>query len=213
MTYLEFLLQWYNWPYLVALVIAGAARLFRARLRPLGSVLQRLLSLERVAPHTILSVYAILLAVVGLTITGAIHDYWPGALPGAFAPALLVSGVLAAIVTHGMGRVLERYFPEIRAVGFGARDLAGHEGRVVSRSVGPEYRAGRAQVMTEDGTLHMVLCKTRERKIPYGARVVLKEYDPEDGRYYVERTGAAAVSAGGGSKSGEPDEAEESGRA
>ncbi len=45
--------------------------------------------------------------------------------------------------------------------------------------------------MEEDGTLHMALCKTREEEIPYGARVVLGEYDESDGRYYVERAGDA----------------------
>ncbi len=32
----------------------------------------------------------------------------------------------------------------------------------------------------------MVLIKTREGEIPYGATVVLGEYDDSDGRYYVE---------------------------
>ncbi|NNG16029.1 MAG: hypothetical protein HKM89_06060, partial [Gemmatimonadales bacterium] len=50
----------------------------------------------------------------------------------------------------------------------------------------PDYRAGRAQVMGDDETLHMVMCKTREGEIPYGSSVRLGEYDASDGRYFVE---------------------------
>jgi hypothetical protein len=194
--YLEFLIQWYNWPYLAALVAAAGARIVPGRFVRLGSALCGLLGLEQVAAHSIASVFGLVLAVAGLTINGAMHDYWPDALGAGFLPAFALSLIVAAAGTRMVGKVLERHFPEIRAVGFGATDLAGHEGRVVSRSVGPEYRAGRAQVMKSDGTLHMVLCKTRGEEIPYGARVVLEDYDTDDGRYYVEPVGRWARRAG-----------------
>lgn len=204
MTYLEFLLQWYNWPYLAALVLAALARALPTFFRKPGTALGATLSLRQVAPHTILAIFLLSLGVAGLTINGALHDYTPDRLSVGFLPALLLSVMLAATATHVVGRVLQRHFPEIRAVGFGARNLAGREGRVVSRRVAPEYRAGRAQVMMGDGTLHMVLCKTREVVIPYGARVVLEEYDSEDGRYYVRRAGSGGGSGASSTEADEP---------
>lgn len=204
MTYLEFLLQWYNWPYLAALALAAIARVLPSVFRRPGETLVAALSLRRVAPHTLLAIFSLALGIVGLTINGALHDYSPDLLSVGFVPALLLSVMLAATAAHVVGRVLQRHFPEIRAVGFGARDLAGQEGRVVSRRVGPEYRAGRAQVMMGDGTLHMVLCKTRTAVIPYGAKIVLQEYDSEDGRYYVRRAGSGGDAAAGSAVRDEP---------
>lgn len=185
MSYLEFLAGWYNWLYLAALAAAAAARFVPSLFRSVGERLGRVLGVHGVAGHTLAAIFTLALGILGLTLNGALHDYWPRALTAAFVPTIALSGIIAAIVTRVLGRALSRHFPEIRAIEFGSRGLAGHEGRVVSRSVSPDYRAGRAQVMLEDGTLHMVLCKTRRREIGYGARVVLDEYDPQDGRYYV----------------------------
>jgi hypothetical protein len=41
--------------------------------------------------------------------------------------------------------------------------------------------------MGDDETMHVVMCKTREGEIPYGALVTLGEYDRSDGRYFVEQ--------------------------
>ncbi len=82
---------------------------------------------------------------------------------------------------------MQSHFPEVKAVEWGGAGLSGERGRVVSRVVNADYRAGRAQVMGEDRTLYMVLCKTRGEEIPYGAEVRLGEYDGGDGRYFVEQ--------------------------
>lgn len=186
MTYLTFLLQWYNWPYLAGVALAGASLIRPAALDVLGSRLGNLLGLEKVSGHSVLRVFAISLAVVGLTVNGALHDYWPAAQEWGFLPGLVITVTLAGLVTRSMGRIFERHFPRFKAIGWGAKGLSGSEGRVVSRQVSPDYRAGRAQVMGEDETLHVVMCKTREAEIHYGALVVLGEYDEKDGRYFVE---------------------------
>ncbi len=190
MDYLAFLVQWFNWPYLAAFLIGVASVVFPASVRPLGKAISRWLGVERVPGHVIARVFGFALGIIGLTVSGGLHDYWPEAQERGFLPGLMVSTVLAALVARWVGRLFERHFPEIRAVGWGSPGLSGQEGRVVSRVVSPEYRAGRAQVMGENETLHMVLCKTKQGEIPYGAAVVLAEYDAGDGRYFVLEVGA-----------------------
>lgn len=189
MSYLKFLAQWYNWPYLAAFGLTAVSFVRPAYVRGVGDSLARPLRLSRIGGHSVIRILGVTLGVMGLTVNGALHDYWPSAQQNGFLPGFALSVFVALLVTRAVGRVQERYFPEIKAVGFGARDLAGLEGRVVSRSVGPTYLAGRAQVMGDDGTLHIVLCKTGEEEIPYGSRIVLGEYDDTDGRYYARRAG------------------------
>ncbi|UCF20133.1 MAG: hypothetical protein JSU87_01625 [Gemmatimonadota bacterium] len=186
MSYPVFLLQWYNWPYLLAV---GLALLTLARPQLLSGFGRRLgswLGVERLAGHTLVRVFTLASAVVGLTLSGAIHDYWPAAQERAFLPGLIVTLAGAALLTRVVGRYFQRHFPEIKAVRWGGPGLSGRRGRVVSQTVSRDYKAGRAQVMGEDETLHVVMCKTREEEIPYGSLVALGEYDQSDGRYYVE---------------------------
>ena len=136
------------------------------------------------------------MVVVGLTVSGGLHDYWPAQQERGFLPGLVVTTLVAALITRSIGRLFERHFPEIKAVGWGSPDLGGREGRVVSGVISPDYRAGRAHVMVEDGTLHTVLCKTVEGEISHGATVILGEYDTSDGRYFVEELRAGDTAAG-----------------
>jgi hypothetical protein len=188
-SYLVFLLQWYNWLYLAGLLLGAGTVARLEALDRAGAALGRGLGVRRVSGRSILRTFAFSFVVVGLTVNGALHDYWPAAQERGFLPGLALTTLVAALVTRGIGRIFERHFPEIKAIGWGSPDLSGREGRVVSRVVSPDYRAGRAQVMGEDDTLHMVLCKTRKGEIPYGAAIVLREYDVEDGRYFVEEVG------------------------
>jgi len=188
--YLDFLLQWYNWPYLAALLLAIASFFRLELLDSAGRKLGSWLGIQRVSGRSLLRVFALALVGVGLTVSGAIHDYWPALQERGFLPGLLITTAIAALIARSIGRLFERHFPEIKAVGWGSPDLGGREGRVVSGVVGAEYKAGRAHVMVEDGTLHTVLCKTVEGEISYGAAVILVEYDSDDGRYFVEEIGA-----------------------
>jgi hypothetical protein len=183
--YLEFLLQWINWPYLAALLGAALAGLTPAATEAWGRWLAHRLRLDTISGRFVYSTFALSLAFVGLTVNGAVHDFWPGALAHAFLPGLFVSGLLAAVLTRWMVRTRDRYFPAIRAVAFDTPDLAGAVGRVVSREVTPDSPAGRVQVVTPEGVLHIVRCKTRAERIRFGRRVVLLEYDERDGRYLV----------------------------
>lgn len=190
MSYFVFLVQWYNWPYLAGIGLGLASLARPARLGRLGERSRRLLGFRRASGHVIVRVFSLSMAVAGLTINGALHDYWPSAQERGFLPGLVVSTLLALLVTRWIGGIFDRHFPEIKAIAWGSPDLSGRAGRVVSRLVSPDYRAGRAQVMGEDETLHMVLCKTGEGEIPYGAEIVLGDYDAEDGRYFVRSIGS-----------------------
>lgn len=185
MSYLDFLVQWYNWPYLAGFAVGVLSFFSLPGLAPAGRLLGRWLGARGASPQVILRVIGFGLGIIGLTFNGALHDYWPASQEKGFLPGLIVSVTFAALLTRSVARLFERHFPEIKAVGWGSPDLEGREARVVSRMVSPDYRAGRAQLMGEDKTLHVVLCKTKEAEIPYGAAVVLDEYDEADGRYYV----------------------------
>ncbi len=187
MSYLDFLLQWYNWPYLAGLLFAAVSLVRPSLLKGPGSAAADWLGYERLSGVAFVRAFGLAVGVIGLTVSGALHDYWPRWQERGFLPGLGLTVLLGLLVTRSLNRFLQRNFPEIKAVSWGASELAGREGRVVSRMVSPDYRAGRAQVMGDDETLHMVLCKTREGEISYGALVVLMEYDADDGRYVVER--------------------------
>lgn len=186
MNYLTFLIQWYNWPYLAGLLVVALSLARPALLGGLGARLGLWLGLKRASGYSVLRVFAVSLTVAGLTVNGALHDYWPAAQERGFFAGLVVTVLLSAVVTRLVGRVFEEHFPEIKAVSWGASGLSGSEGRVVSRMVSSDYRAGRAQVMGDDETLHIIMCKTRGGEIPLGALVMLGDYDDEDGRYFVE---------------------------
>jgi hypothetical protein len=194
-SYFTFLVQWYNWPYLAGLLVVAASLVRPAVLGALGVRLGGWLGLKRAPGFAVLRAFTVTLTVVGLTVNGALHDYWPAAQERGFIPGLVITVVLALLVTRLVGRVSEEHFPEFKAVSWGESGLSGREGRVVSRMVSADYRAGRAHVMDEDGTLHTVMCKTGGREIPLGALVVLGEYDDEDGRYIVEPVGEGARAA------------------
>jgi hypothetical protein len=186
-SYLEFLLQWYNWPYLGALALAALSLLRPHALARPGAALGRLLRLPRLSGLAVARMFTLGIAVVGLTINGALHDYWPQAQETAFAPGFLLTLFLTAVFTRAIGAFVQQRFPEIKGVRWGGPGLSGRQGRVVSRMISADYRAGRAQVIGDDEVLHVVLCKTRGDPIGYGAEVRLGEYDERDGRYFVQR--------------------------
>ncbi len=189
MSYPQFLIQWYNWPYLAGFGLAITALLLRGPVATTGVWLGRRLGFDGVPGYWILVISGLSLGVVGLTFNGTVHDYRPGLESAAFLPVLFLSLLFSLLITRSVGRIKERQFPEFKSVRFGTPDLAGCEGRVVSRVVSPDYKAGRAQVMDEEKTLHVIMCKTRTEEIPFASAIKLLEYDEADGRYYVEVAG------------------------
>jgi hypothetical protein len=184
-SYLEFLIQWYNWPYVAALFAATLAWWLAPATEAWGRWYAHRLRIETVSGRSVYVTFWIVVALVGLTLNGAVHDYAPAWLARAFAPVLIVTLVIAALLTRWIVRTRDRYFPPIRAVRFNATDLAGAAGRVVSREVGPDVPAGRVQVVTREGVLHIVRGKTRGERLRFGRRVILLEHDASDGRYFV----------------------------
>lgn len=185
MTYVEFLIQWYNWPYVGALLAATMGWWRAAATEAWGRWYAHHLRIDTVSGRSVFVSFWIGFAFVGLTLNGAVHDYAPPRLGGAFLPALALTAVLAALLTRWVVRTRDKYLPPIRAVRFNAPDLAGAAGRVVSREVAPETPAGRVQIVTREGVLHIVRGKTRSERIRFGRRVILMQYDERDGRYLV----------------------------
>ena len=187
MSYFQFLLQWYNWPYLVGLGVTVASLAHRPLLSGLGASAGRRLGLTNTPGHSVVRTFGLTFIAIGLTLNGVLHDYWSSAQQRGFLPVLVFALLVGTFTTRRLGRFRERHFPPIKAIGLGSNALQGLQGQVVSSSVGPNYRAGRAQVMGSDETLHMAMCKTTGEEIPYGTKILLGEYDSEDGRYLVER--------------------------
>ena len=185
MSYLEFLLEWYNWPYVGAWLAATLGWWLAAATEAWGRWYAHQLRVETVSGRFVYVTFWIVFALVGLTLSGAVHDYAPAWQTRAAAPVLVVTAAVAAVLTRWIVRTRDRYFAPVSAVRFNANDLAGAEGRVVSREVTPQSPAGRVQVMTREGVLHIVRGKTRAERIRFGRRVILLEYDPSDGRYFV----------------------------
>lgn len=185
MTYVEFLFEWYNWPYVGALLVATMGWWRAAATEAWGRWYGHLLRLETVSGRFVFVSFWLIFAFVGLTLNGAVHDYAPGWLGRAFLPGLVFGGLTAAIVTRWIVRTRDRYFPPIRAVRFNAPGLSGTAGRVVSREISPDAPTGRVQVVTREGVLHIVRGKTRAERLRFGRRVILLEYDEGDGRYLV----------------------------
>lgn len=185
MSYFEFLIRWYNWPYLAALAIATLAAWRPAAAEAWGRWLAHRLRLETLSGRFVFGAFWTSLTLVGLTLNGAIHDYFPAWLRRGFAPVLGATIVLSVFLTRSVVRLRDRYFPPVRAVSFGTMNLSGAVGRVVSREVAPGQPGGRVQIVTPDGVLHIVRVKTRGERVRFGRRVVLLEYDERDGHYFV----------------------------
>lgn len=185
MSYVEFLLRWYNWPYVGACLAATLGWWLAAATEAWGRWYAHQLRVETVSGRFVYVSFWIVFAFLGLTLNGAVHDYAPAWQARAFAPVLAVTAVLAAVLTRWIVRTRDRYFSPVRAVRFNATDLAGAAGRVVSRDVGLQSSTGRVQVMTREGVVHIVRAKTRAERIRFGRRVILLEYDTSDGRYFV----------------------------
>lgn len=167
MSYLEFLLEPYN------LVFLGLAALAAASL-PVGRLTGRSSSAA--------TAFLISAAVIGLTLTGAVHDLGLGD-PGRRFPAILaLSLALAAPSAWAFLALRRRLFPPTRHVALTDPGQEGEVARVV-RPAGEEPGSGRAQRHDGEGTLHLIRCHSPGGRIRFGRRVHLTEYDDETESY------------------------------
>lgn len=170
MSYLEFLLRPFNLVF-VGAVVAGLA----------------VLALSRAAERDLVLAHAGLIAfgVVGLTLTGAVHDLRLGS-PGERLPEILVVSAAAAVAgSLGVRWLRDRFFPPVRDVQFNQPGLEGVEARVVSDGVDETPGSGRAHWHDGEGKLHLVSCHSASGRIGFGATVRLEEYDDEHRSYRV----------------------------
>lgn len=170
MSYLEFLLRPFNLPFLGA-VVAGAAAWVAARRTGRDLILVR--------------AGLVAFGVVGLTLTGAVHDLGLGSPAGRLPEILAASFLTAAASAWGFRALRDRFFPPVRDVRFNEPGLEGVEARVVSDGVDETPASGRAHWHDGEGALHLVSCHSASGRIGFGESVRLEEYDDEHGSYRV----------------------------
>lgn len=123
------------------------------------------------------------ICVVGLTLTGAVHDLGLG------TPARQMGWLLPAAVVVGGGsgwllwKARMRWFPPLEGVKINPPGQVGARGKVVSATVTGDPGSGRAQWRTADGIMVVVRCHTAGNELVFGTRVQLEEYD-DDARSY-----------------------------
>ncbi len=171
MSYLEFLARGYNLPFLALAAGALVAGLY-------GRATRR--------RTTALSTGLAAAALVGLTWNGALHDLGVVDIGRRFPLVLLVSLVAGVLLGLGLDRLRRRLFPPVEGVAFTESGLEGSEGRIVTRTAGPEPASGRAQWQDVAGVIHVVRVHTGEELIRFGRRVRLVEWDEAARSYRVE---------------------------
>lgn len=170
MSYPEFLVQWYNLVFL-AFAAAGLAAWAwgRATARDLSFV-----------PACLAGV-----AVVGLTLTGAVHDLQLGS-PRDYFPLLFpLALLLGAGAGWGVHRLRMRWFPPVNGLRWNPEGEEGQVARIISPEVTGEPGSGRAQWQNESGVLTVVRCHTRGPELRFGKDVELHEYDGTHESYRV----------------------------
>lgn len=170
MSYLEFLVQPFNLPFLVAALLGMAAvpvgrRLRRSGLGPAAGLMAA--------------------GVCGLTWNGAIHDLGLGSPAPRLPLVLAFSAVLGAASGWGAVRLRDRWFRPIRGVAVTEPGHEGTEAVLVSRRTGPAPGSGRAQWQDGSGILHVVRCHTSGPVLRFGRTVRLGAYDPVGRSYRV----------------------------
>lgn len=167
MSYLEFLAEPYNLAFLgIALLGAASSLVGRRAGRRTSAATAFLLSA----------------AVIGLTLTGGVHDLRLGDPGRRFPLILALSLALAVPAAWAVLAVRRRLFPPTRRVALTERGQEGEVARVV-RPVAEQPGSGRAQRHDGEGTMHLIRCHSPGGRIGFGKRVRLTEYDDETGSY------------------------------
>jgi hypothetical protein len=171
LNYLEFLVRWYNFPFVVSILLGAAM----AIVRRLGR-----------RRRTALSTGLVAAGVVGLTWNGALHDLGVGGYESRFPLVVAASVLIGALVGWTVERARRSLFPAVEGLAFTVAGLEGREARVVSREVTEEPGSGRVQWRDEDGVLHLVRVHSEAEGIRFGRSVRLVEFDPGLRSYRVE---------------------------
>ncbi|MFQ5888765.1 MAG: hypothetical protein ACE5JR_01795 [Gemmatimonadota bacterium] len=170
MSYLAFLAEPYNLPFVLAAVVAAASVPVARRLG--GDSLGATAGL-------------IAAAITGLTWNGAIHDLALGSPAPRFPLVLAVSIAVGLLTGRAAVRFRDRHFPPIRDVRLTEPGHEGLEAIVVSRQVASEPGSGRVQWQDDDGVMHVVRCHSSGEVLPFGRTVRLVEFDARDRSYLV----------------------------
>lgn len=170
MAYIEFLVQWFNLPYVVAVVI-GAVRMFRPKVR-IGSDW---------APAA-----AFITGITGLTLNGAIHDLGFGTPTGWFPLVFSIAAVTGIGLAFTGARILRRAFPPVTGVTWNEPGLEGSVAQIVTGTAGPDSPSGRARVRDESGVVHIIRIYTPGASLRFGRRVRLGLFDDARRAYPVE---------------------------
>lgn len=169
MSYAEFLFQWYNLPFVGAVLGTGVLSL--ARRRRGGSAWSSAL---------------FIVGICGLTMNGAIHDLALG------SPAARFPLVLAFAMASGGGlvflgrRIRQRMFPPVTGVTWNRRGLDGSAAQIVTPTGGPDSPFGRARVRDEAGVSHVVRVHSEGPALRFGRRIRLGVFDEPTDSYPVE---------------------------
>lgn len=173
MSYGEFLLQWYNLPWLAAGLGGALAWLVR-----------------RGGPG---ATGALVAGIAGLTLNGGLHDLGLGPI-GARFPIVAASSLLAGVLAGwGLPRLRRRILPPVTGVTFNEPGMEGREVIVLSASLAVGD-VGRARHRDADGVVHVVrvVNATRAegngeppRPVRFGARLALGPFDEATRAYEI----------------------------
>lgn len=177
MTYLQFLGQWYNLPWLAAVgvgLLLGLRTRLGSRDRPAGG------------PRTSPAVVLVTAGVVGLTLNGAIHDLRLGSAEALFPLVTALSLGVGWFLAWGGVRLRNRFAPPVTGLAFNRPGLEGGDAVVMSGGVASD-RTVRARLRDDAGVVHIVRVHVPEgqdaRDLGIGRRVRLGAFDGERGSY------------------------------
>jgi hypothetical protein len=188
-TYLQFLGEWYNLPWLAA-VGAGLLLAMRGRLagraRPSADGAPEAPRPGSLAPRTSPAVLLVAAGILGLTLNGAIHDLRLGPVGGRFPLVAAISLGAGWLLAWGGPRLRHRVAPPITGLAFNRTGLQGGEAVVLSAGANSDGTA-RARHRDEAGVAHIVRIHASEpadaEGLRLGCTVRLGAFDEERGSY------------------------------
>ncbi|TFG66838.1 MAG: hypothetical protein E4H28_00570 [Gemmatimonadales bacterium] len=170
MAYAEFLAEWFNLPFVGAVVV--------------GSILALRQHRQVRASWVPAAVFAA--GIIGLTINGAIHDLALGSSAERFPFVFVLATVTGTGLAFAGSRILRRAFPPVTGVTWNQPGLEGSTAQIVTATSGRGSRGGRARVRDADGVVHVVRIHAPGGSLRFGRRVRLGPFDDSRSAYPVE---------------------------